>query len=309
MAFSSIIITQAAVPGAAGVSRDDLITGAVVTLTNDSDGDVGVHAWEWELIEIPRGSTASLTGALTATATFTPDVEGRYVIGLRVNGLSNKTNGYSRIVGGVRYGSYGTLPSGDEFCDWLPPAAWEGFLANWGGNAKGAQPELHRIIEQARLIGSSSSFSILGSLLGIPGSAYIPFTLSPALVSSTNAPYPAGYVVAGYLPELIVPSQFQSAVFYACIRVNGVAGNACVRVYDVTHGVAVAGLERTDSSLTPIDKLVDATAIGANPGDVRNDAPTRYALEISHNPGLGGDLAEVYAACLVLTPTSVLLDV
>lgn len=67
--------------GVAGVSRNDLWKEKPVQLT-----DVGGNtAWRWSLISKPEGSVAVLTGADTATATFTPDLSGDYKIKLVIN--------------------------------------------------------------------------------------------------------------------------------------------------------------------------------------------------------------------------------
>lgn len=61
----------------------DLISGTVCTLTNNDD--TGVLTWAWVLTSVPDGSSATLSGAATATATFTPDIIGSYIISLTVN--------------------------------------------------------------------------------------------------------------------------------------------------------------------------------------------------------------------------------
>ena len=53
-----IIITQSGVPGAFNESRSDIITGSVVTLSND-DNDGATH-WKWEFINKPSGSSANI---------------------------------------------------------------------------------------------------------------------------------------------------------------------------------------------------------------------------------------------------------
>src|SRR3990172_13081551 len=68
--------------GVAG-SEEDLELGVEVTLTNVDD--TGVTDWLWELLDIPTGSIAVLADETTDTATFTPDVEGSYLIKLTVN--------------------------------------------------------------------------------------------------------------------------------------------------------------------------------------------------------------------------------
>ncbi len=61
----------------------DLPINTVVNLNNNNVGDE--TSWAWTLLDIPAGSTASLTGAATTNPTFTPDVEGTYLIRLIVD--------------------------------------------------------------------------------------------------------------------------------------------------------------------------------------------------------------------------------
>jgi len=87
MVTASIVISQAGNPPPGGYvsgSRTDLDTSGLVTLTNEDN--TGVISWTWKLISIPDGSSVSLSGGATSTATFTPDVDGSYLIQLAVNG-------------------------------------------------------------------------------------------------------------------------------------------------------------------------------------------------------------------------------
>ncbi len=77
MATPTIKIDQSPlVAGTPGVSRDDLATGAVVTLTDPANG-AGAYSW---VLVVPSGSSATLSGGSTATATFTPDIRGTYLV-------------------------------------------------------------------------------------------------------------------------------------------------------------------------------------------------------------------------------------
>lgn len=69
----------------------DLPFFAPVTLTNNDN--TGVLTWAWTFFSRPAASTATLSGATTNTATFTPDVEGTYIVQLVVNAATTPVVG------------------------------------------------------------------------------------------------------------------------------------------------------------------------------------------------------------------------
>lgn len=78
-------------------SREDLTIGVAATLTNNDN--TGVVSWAWTFVSIPPGSAATIVNPTSATATFTPDVVGSYLINLVVSdGLVTYSN---REVGAV----------------------------------------------------------------------------------------------------------------------------------------------------------------------------------------------------------------
>jgi hypothetical protein len=70
----------------AGADRDGF-RGAATTLSaagsRDPDGDALTH--QWSFVSVPAGSAATLSGEATASAAFTPDVYGAYVVRLAVS--------------------------------------------------------------------------------------------------------------------------------------------------------------------------------------------------------------------------------
>lgn len=296
MAYSKIVINQTGKPaGAAGVSRDDLdlysVASAVVSLTNDADGDVGAQAWAWTMLEKPEGSVAVLAGSATANATFQADVYGRYVVALSVNGLGVGTDMYSEIVVGCRAPTFGTDVDGDEVLDWLPPAATEGFLANWSANPYGAQPELVRILNQIR-----SKFLPMREYNGDPTKLVIPVQFPSHLTTQTNN---AAYQISGYLPLLDMADfpWVKTAKFGVTLERNGAGDTAYAQLYDVTNAAQVAEVTTTSFE----DLLSSAITIGAAGGNLRNDGPTRYRVDIKSVAGGGGDTADLHRAFLLLS--------
>ncbi len=86
MAASLITITQSSSTSAGGTSRDDIVISSLVTLANANDSNV--RSWRWVLVERPRDSAAVLSNVTAPSPTFTPDVNGSYLIQLQVNGGS-----------------------------------------------------------------------------------------------------------------------------------------------------------------------------------------------------------------------------
>ncbi len=83
MATPSILIEQATLgAGTTGVSRRDGVISQVVTCTDTVNG-AGTYLWT---VHGPNGVSVSLTGATTATMTFTPSDTGVYLIFLLFNG-------------------------------------------------------------------------------------------------------------------------------------------------------------------------------------------------------------------------------
>lgn len=119
--------------GTPGVSRDDLILAETWTFTDPANG-AGTYAWV--LRTRPVGSSATLSGAATPTATLVPDIAGTYLVELTFNGTDRsgvdnaigefisdqggaaaKLSGGTRIPGAgetVQYGTEGWHPAQDS---------------------------------------------------------------------------------------------------------------------------------------------------------------------------------------------------
>ncbi|MFG6464558.1 PKD domain-containing protein [Roseateles sp. DXS20W] len=82
----AIVSASAAPVAQAGGPSYVAATGSAVTLrgTGSQDPAGGALTYNWVLDTLPAGSTASLSGANTATPSFTPDKDGRYTATLTV---------------------------------------------------------------------------------------------------------------------------------------------------------------------------------------------------------------------------------
>ena len=65
-------------------SVQNLAIGTSVALSNLSNS--GVSTWAWSFLFVPTGSSASIATPTASTASFTPDLEGTYLVQLVVNG-------------------------------------------------------------------------------------------------------------------------------------------------------------------------------------------------------------------------------
>lgn len=74
--------TSAAAPIANAGTNQSVMLGATVTL--NGTGSTGASTYAWTLTSVPAGSSATLSGATTASPTFIPDIGGVYIARLVV---------------------------------------------------------------------------------------------------------------------------------------------------------------------------------------------------------------------------------
>jgi hypothetical protein len=293
MPSSKIIITQTAHgSSAAGEAKRGLDLYAVlsqaITFTNDADASVGVTKYEWTLIERPPGSTATLSGAATATASLQADKYGGYVVSLRVNDMADNTDGYSVTVAGCSYPVLHTVSTVDY--------GHEETNSNWidkygPKNPYGSQRGLYKILSDLREFYLPGLFSV-GSIIRFPF-VYIPAVVIQQTDQST-------YQDAAYMTEIDMTDYLYGTVKFGVVLSVDAPGTAYARLWDNTNSVAITSSEVSTNSATPVTVLSSALTVGGAAGNLRT-TPAMYKVQIKVTGGVPAtDFVEIYDAFIDL---------
>ncbi len=100
-------------PVANAGSGQNVSTGSQVSLdaSNSSDADGDSLTYSWSFSSIPSGSSVALANASVISTTFTPDVDGNYIISLTVNdGTTNSNSDTVTIVASTSSSGSNTIP-------------------------------------------------------------------------------------------------------------------------------------------------------------------------------------------------------
>jgi hypothetical protein len=300
MPSSKIIITQTAHgSSAAGEAKRGLDLYAVlsqaITFTNDADASVGVTKYEWTLIERPPGSTATLSGAATATASLQADKYGGYVVSLRVNDMADNTDGYSVTVAGCSYPVLHTVSTVD-YGDWDPPAFHEETNSNWidkygPKNPYGSQRGLYKILSDLREF-------YIPTALNASNIIRFPFVYIATYVEQEVDS--AAYFDAAVMAEIdMTDYSYDTVKFVTVCRVDS-PGTGYVRLYDETNGVAVTSSEVTTTSSTIVTLTSSALTVGGGAGNLRT-TPAMYKVQVKITGGTPGvDYINIFDAYIDL---------
>lgn len=230
-----IRIDQAANPqpgGIAGRARKDLILGQPVTLRNSDDTNVSRHIWT--MLDVPIGSSATLSSTSSPAVTFVPDVAGSYRVQLVTNdGLAGERD--IRIAGVV-----------DGFDRLYPAADQRADEANWpigGGqlNENGWAKEVERIL---RSLGSpqllnaaqDDTCAVLASKIITVGAIGLPQS------SAEVVAYDFVDLNIGGPPNAGPPPTLNGETFLLVAGVNGLASIGVVQVDIDTSGTSIGDL-------------------------------------------------------------------
>lgn len=166
MASANMIISQAGSATPAGKSNDTLAVATAVDLRNQDDN--GVKFWKWTLVERPPDSTtAVMTTPNGAQTSFTPDVDGTYVVSLQVN--SGTGGEFQQKVAVVRTAITAAALTARNL---RIMASAETNEADWAAaEGKGYYNDLHELFDMTRevyvLVNAGGGPPTLSSVLGI----------------------------------------------------------------------------------------------------------------------------------------------
>jgi hypothetical protein len=141
--------------GQPGVARNDLWLSWQVTCRCTTAGNT---SFEWEFLDLPPGSAASLASASTANATFTPDLPGSYRVQLTTNG--GGPGNVQILIAAAAYDDTGALVNRG----WRIPAFGEALSENnFNNNPRGWSPAMEYIFNDllsfVQMGGGSGGFS------------------------------------------------------------------------------------------------------------------------------------------------------
>lgn len=114
MASASILSYRNGSNPITGASRDDLIVGDLVSVESAT---LGFTSYQWDLLFIPEGSTAVLSGVVTGPGplTFTVDKEGPYLVRLTATDGTGTTAQYVRLRALTAYGNLALVAAGEKY--------------------------------------------------------------------------------------------------------------------------------------------------------------------------------------------------
>jgi len=103
-------------------SNNDLPIDTLVQLSNSDNGGELTYLWEW--VDKPEGSTAAFSDPAIENPTFTPDVEGTYLIRLTVN-RTLATESVNKVICGVKQMKSGMrVPAAGETTEESTSRGW-----------------------------------------------------------------------------------------------------------------------------------------------------------------------------------------
>ena len=282
------------------------------TLTNFDD--TGVLGWQWVLRDKPAGSSATITGANTATASITPDIAGTYLIQ-----LLTYTDAATTLFDDADEQAIGIRYAGTE--DYRIPAAGETTQFSTG---RGWANEVNEILidirsklgsgggtSQVKVTAADTTESYLDSKVAVVA-PLVKTTLNPAAneqlqISTTLVKsYLAGVtneLVTTLGSEVLIGGfvfdgslAFASRVLRAYGTVVSAVANVDVRLYDMgPPGTPAAGILRSTVNLATLNVPLTGTktltvsgAPGVNADAIFNTA-RMYEVRAIVNASAPGD--------------------
>lgn len=233
--------------GTAGYARSGLWQSQLINLVSTLAGNI---SYQWELIDIPTGSSATLSNSTSATASFTPDEPGTYLVRLTTNG-GGSGNVQERLIGVTKDNTGVDVRRG-----WRFPAFRETAESATGLSIKGWATALEQIFTD--LLSGALPVGANGTVLqGTGGSS-----------TFTNSPTISGLTI-GTLTGVLIAS-------------SGVIGVGTIGLSDLPQGTTGTVLTGVTSnppaySSTPTLTAVKFGSTPATTGCIRTETNTTIA--------------------------------
>lgn len=211
--------TAAVTPVANAGSNQNVTLGATVTL--NGTGSTGASTYAWTLSSVPTGSVAALSGATTATPTFTPDIVGVYEAQLIVTSSTGTMSAPAKVSIAV---------SGNV----LTNSSFESGLTGW---TTGSQFEVGATGTCSYNGATAPGTETLTGLTGFPATDGTQIALGS--VSSTSAGGPISS--CALFQDVTIPVHATTATFTFDIgvkgNINGFNNGYKVGIYSTATGV------------------------------------------------------------------------
>jgi len=277
---AQIVIDDGVNPPVIGtVDRASSFLTTLFTISNFDN--TGVLGHDWELVDRPIGSSASLSSTTDPTTTLTPDVPGSYLIQLLTYSDAPKTviDGADRQIIGIRFAT--------PF-DWLVPAAGETIQQSatrgWAQSREESIRDVHTFM--------NSGIPQLTGVVNAEVDGGDPEIVLGGFVLD-GSEFPANALKLRLLGVLTVVGAGTGALRLYDLGAVGAGPSSALRATATIPNGSAGAIIVVDTLLTPVG------APGVNIGEIIT-ARHRYELRAELVGGAGGDTLKIHSGGVTL---------